>query len=89
MLNAPTDHPPTCAGCHGCGWQAGPINRVTAHGQTVRTYTTVMPCGHHWIDDDPTPEHAIARDEYLARLSPDDPEFDRWSTIEERWRMRP
>ena len=49
----PSDHPPTCAVCHGDGWQPGPPIHSQANGQPV-TYTTVEPCTHLWSDDDPT-----------------------------------
>lgn len=90
MLSAPTDHPPSCQGCAGSGWQTGPTHHITnRNGQTVRRYNTVVPCTHHWTDDDPTPADPIGRDEYLAQLDPDHPDHRRWQDIEQRWSLLP
>ncbi len=48
----PSNHPHTCTRCHGCGWQDGPDEYETVAGEPHR-YTTVVPCTHHWTDDNP------------------------------------
>jgi hypothetical protein len=73
MINAPTDHPPTCRTCHGSGWQTGP-DHIVRHrdGHILRTTSTVVPCAHHWANDELEPDDIIALDEYLARYPDDD-----------------
>ena len=46
----PSDHPKSCAVCHGDGWMDGPPIPTQANGIQF-TYATVTPCTHHWHDD--------------------------------------
>ena len=73
-MKQPAKHPRTCRVCDGTGWQPGPPIITTVYGKP-HIYTTVEPCEHHWIDDDPTTdsygldttEH-ITFDQYLVKL---------------------
>jgi hypothetical protein len=47
----PADHPPTCEGCNGTGYQEGPPILSQAGGEPV-VYSTVVPCTHHWSNDE-------------------------------------
>lgn len=72
------NHPRSCRGCDGTGYQPGAPFTMMANGVNT-TYSTVVPCTHHWTDDDPHEEH-ITLEQYLERVvaRQDWPELERW-----------
>ena len=61
----PANHPTSCVVCGGSGVMEGPSIPGQHHGRAF-TYTTVVPCTHHWANDDPDPT-LFSRDECQAR----------------------
>ena len=47
----PAEHPPSCEVCNGTGWMPGPPILSQQHNRPFE-YSTVVPCTHHWSNDE-------------------------------------